>query len=100
MPDFSAMLDVTHPRAAGARPSNLPSRPNRPNRSNSARASHRRTLAAVGAAAITGLALSACGMTDMPTPRRTVTVTVDAPGARLDGADLGADGVDDPDDAA
>lgn len=75
------MLDVTHPRAAGARPSNLPSRPNRSNRPNSARASHRRTLAAVGAAAITGLALSACGMTDMPTPRRTVTVTVDAPGA-------------------
>jgi hypothetical protein len=27
------------------------------------------------------LALAACGMTDMPTPRRTVTVTVDAPSA-------------------
>ncbi|WP_404392115.1 hypothetical protein [Humibacillus xanthopallidus] len=45
------------------------------------RRSPRRAVAAVGAGAAAVVALSGCGMTDLPAPRRTVTVTVDAPGA-------------------
>jgi len=57
------MLDLTRPQCAPAR------------------RSVRRAVAALCAGGAVVLALSACGMTDLPTPRRTVTVTVDAPGA-------------------
>ncbi len=61
MPDFSAMLDQSSARpVAAGRPA-------------------RAVVTAGCALAVAALALSACGMTDLPTPRRTVTVTVDAP---------------------
>jgi len=42
--------------------------------------SRRAALTAGCAVAVAAVTLSACGITDLPTPRRTVTVTVDAPG--------------------
>ena len=62
MPDFSAMLDQSSGRPVTA---------GRPARA---------AVTAGCALAVAALALSACGLTDLPTPRRTVTVTVDAPG--------------------
>jgi hypothetical protein len=62
VPDFSAMLDLS------------PARPVTAGRS-------ARAAATAGCVvAVAAIALSACGLTDLPTPRRTVTVTVDAPG--------------------
>jgi len=61
VPDFSAMLDLS------------PARPVAAGRS-------ARAAATAGCAvAVAAFAMSACGLTDLPTPRRTVTVTVDAP---------------------
>jgi hypothetical protein len=68
VPDCSAMPDLSR------------ARPGTASRSTRAANVPVAAVAAVGVGAATMLALSACGMTDLPAPRRTVTVTVDAPG--------------------
>ncbi|WP_141821779.1 hypothetical protein [Humibacillus xanthopallidus] len=69
------MLDLTPTSPAAARSSRRPGLRSRGSRT------ARRALAAVCVGSAAVLVLTACGMTDMPTPRRTVTVLVDAPGA-------------------
>jgi hypothetical protein len=64
------MLEVTRPHHIAPRRS----------QGRSQRPSPRRAVAAACVGSVAVLALSACGMTDIPAPRRTVTVTVDAPG--------------------
>ncbi|HET7802101.1 MAG TPA: hypothetical protein VFL38_16885, partial [Humibacillus xanthopallidus] len=75
MPDFSAMPDLTPTSPAAARSSRRQGLRSRGSQT------ARRALAAVCVGSAAVLVLTACGMTDMPTPRRTVTVLVDAPGA-------------------